>query len=83
MAKLNDSSFMPFGKWTGTRMANVPADYLLWLYDNKKCNAEVAEYIKENIDVLKKQVEEEKSKESDWNKAKRSVNERGNRPIDR
>ena len=30
---LKDSSLMPFGKFTGDKMANVPDKYLLWLYD--------------------------------------------------
>lgn len=31
--KLTDESLMPFGKHKGEKMANVPASYLLWLYD--------------------------------------------------
>jgi uncharacterized protein (DUF3820 family) len=59
---LTDQNKMPFGKWTGTRLANVPADYLIWIYENKKCNAEVAEYIKDNLEVLKKEVGEKQNK---------------------
>ena len=50
---MNDNSLMPYGKYIGTKMANVPASYLMWLWDNNKACAEVREYIKENMDVLK------------------------------
>lgn len=33
-------------------MANVPADYLLWLYENGKLTDEIKQYIEENMDVL-------------------------------
>lgn len=54
--KLTDNSPMPFGKHKGTQMANVPASYLIWLYDNDKCSVEVREYIEDNLDVLKQEV---------------------------
>ena len=54
--KLGDESPMPFGKYKGEKMANVPASYLMWLYDNNKCNAEVKEYINDNMDVLKQEI---------------------------
>ena len=53
---LNDNSPMPWGKHKGQKMANVPASYLRWLYDNNKCNAEVQAYIKDNMDVLKEEI---------------------------
>lgn len=48
---------MPYGKHKGTAMANVPAQYLMWLYDNNKCTPDVREYIADNIDVLRKEIE--------------------------
>lgn len=30
---MKDTDLMPFGKYKGTPMANVPDDYLLWIYD--------------------------------------------------
>lgn len=50
---MNDKSPMPFGKYINVAMANVPASYLIWLYDNNKCAGEVKKYIQDNIDVLK------------------------------
>ncbi len=53
--KLTDESKMPFGKYKDEKMINVPASYLMWLYDTGKCNSDVKEYIKDNLDVIKKQ----------------------------
>ena len=61
---LTDESPMPFGKHKGTEMANVPADYLLWLWKKQGTSkpfgeeaAAVQRYIIDNLDVLKKEVE--------------------------
>ncbi len=51
--KLSDDSKMHYGKHQGDKMANVPAKYLLWLYENDKCDKYVKEYIIDNLDVLK------------------------------
>lgn len=48
-------------KYKGRAMANVPADYLLWLWDSGKCYMEVKTYIHDNLDALR--LEEKRSKE--------------------
>lgn len=53
---LTDNSPMPYGKHKGKQMINVPADYLLWLYDNGKCSGEVKAYVIDNHEVLTVQV---------------------------
>lgn len=53
---LNDDSPMPFGKYKDEKMANVPASYLMWLYNENKCNKEVRDYIEDNLDVLKEEI---------------------------
>lgn len=56
---MTDDSLMPFGKHKGIKMCNVPASYLIWLYENtnrKDLNTEIAHYIKDNLDVLKQEV---------------------------
>lgn len=53
---LTDNDLMPFGKYKGEKLANVPASYLLWLYDNNKCNKYLREYIEDNMDVLNEEV---------------------------
>lgn len=53
---LTDHSPMPFGKYTGKAMVNVPAVYLLWLH-NKGCDHQgVKNYINDNLDALQKEV---------------------------
>ncbi len=49
---MDDKSPMPFGKHKGEALEDVPASYLIWLYDNEKCHGKLKEYIKDNLDVL-------------------------------
>ena len=52
METFTDRTPMPFGKFRGKAMANVPAIYLLWLY-NKGCrHAGVKQYILDNLNEL-------------------------------
>lgn len=53
MSDLTDDSPMPFGKYEGTAMINVPAEYLLWLLEENKTNFKVKRYIVDNLDVLR------------------------------
>ncbi|HBD93528.1 MAG TPA: hypothetical protein DC057_05090 [Spirochaetia bacterium] len=48
---LTDNDLMPFGKYKGEKMVNVPATYLLFMKDKIK-NKKILEYIEDNIDVL-------------------------------
>lgn len=52
MTKLTDSSLMPFGKYKGDKLIDIPASYLLWLYENDKAGA-IKSYIEENLDAIK------------------------------
>lgn len=52
MNALTDDSPMPFGKYKGTRMEDVPANYLLWLHNQNCQHVEVAQYIRENLTAL-------------------------------
>lgn len=62
MPTLKDDSLMPFGKHRGTKMANVPASYLLYIYEQPWIKGNLEQYIFENLDVLKKEVEENANK---------------------
>lgn len=53
---MTDNSIMPFGKYKGEKMINIPAYYLLWLFDNNKCFGEVEKYIKDNMDVIREEI---------------------------
>ena len=68
---LTDDSLMPFGKYAGEKLADVPAVYLLWLGDkiskskarNKLSATEfyLVKYVEENKEVLEKEIKEKKS----------------------
>lgn len=60
MPKLDDTSLMPFGEYKGEKMINVPAERLLWYYDQPWIDKwfEVKRYIEYNMDVLEKEVAE-------------------------
>lgn len=53
---LTDKSLMPYGKHKGVPMEDVPAHYLIWCYDNNKCNKAVSDYIEDNMDALTKEL---------------------------
>ena len=57
---MNDQSKMPYGKYQGEQMEDVPAEYLLWLYENDKCSGEVKAYVRDNIDIIKMQIANKK-----------------------
>ncbi len=46
---------MPFGKYMGKAMINIPAKYLIWLFDNNCSHAGVKRYITNNLEILKKE----------------------------
>lgn len=56
MVTYTDATPMPFGKHKGVALANVPADYLLWLHKDGCQNGALKTYIKENLDALKAEV---------------------------
>lgn len=56
MEKLTDQTVMSFGKYKGHKMANVPPEYLLWIYDNYDLKPELKAYIDDNRAALKQEV---------------------------
>lgn len=63
---INDDYIFPFGKHKGKKIANVPASYLLWLFDQPDFrkstlpeNKEIYYYIKENQSLLEKESKNE------------------------
>jgi uncharacterized protein (DUF3820 family) len=58
MQRLTDESLMPWGKYKGYKMENVPASYLIHLYEENKCDKQVKDYILENLDFLKLEVKQ-------------------------
>ncbi len=66
---MTDNDLMPFGKYQGQKMANVPAEYLMYIYDKgwvsiHKFN-KVFWYIKDNLRVLQVEVRRKKAQEQD------------------
>lgn len=53
--EITDNHPMPFGKYMGKRMIDVPGVYLIWLYDNDCNHAGVKKYIIDNFQGLKKE----------------------------
>ena len=64
--ELKDDDPMPFGKYKGVKMANVPASYLEWckntLYANTDNTRRVLLYINLNWDAIEKELKEEQNK---------------------
>lgn len=53
--EMTDNTPMSFGKYMGKAMANVPAKYLLWLFNDGCTHAGVRKYIIDNLDAIKKE----------------------------
>jgi uncharacterized protein (DUF3820 family) len=52
-----DESKMPFGKYQGQKLADIPASYLLWAFYNiKKLDLGLKIYIRENMPALLKEL---------------------------
>ena len=58
----DDNYLMPFGKYKGQKLCNVPAGYLLWLNDQAWSfkDGPLKRYILDNMDILKQEKEVEK-----------------------
>jgi uncharacterized protein (DUF3820 family) len=59
MPKFTDQSLMPFGKFKGTKLEQVEARYLLWLYEEMKDSDDKIKlfiYIHENRKALEAEV---------------------------
>lgn len=39
---------MPFGKYKGEQLKNIPIGYLIWLYDEDYCPKQVKSFVKRN-----------------------------------
>ena len=61
---MTDESIMPFGKHKDKQLADVPADYLMYLYENGLTHRELCKYIEENLDVIKTQIKREQLKKN-------------------
>lgn len=58
MDPLTDDSPMPWGKYQGTKLVNVPGHYLLWIYHNMRrslSTGPVFDYIEDNLTIIQKE----------------------------
>ena len=61
MTPLTDQSIMSFGKYKGHKLANVPADYLIFIYNEYDLQAPLKKYIADNLQGLQQEVKLAKS----------------------
>jgi uncharacterized protein (DUF3820 family) len=54
--QITDTSLMPFGKYRGYKMTNVPPSYLIFIYENFTLTDHLKEYIGNKIDSLRQKV---------------------------
>lgn len=45
---LTEEDIIDYGKYKGTKLKNIPASYLLWVYDNDRATPEIRRYVKQN-----------------------------------
>ena len=53
---MTDDSIITFGKYKGQKLANVPPEYLLWLYENGNIYGELKAYIADNLEVIRSEI---------------------------
>lgn len=58
MVELTDQSLMPFGAFKGHKLANVPAWYLLKIYDEGWIFDNLKKYIDDNRQALEREKKE-------------------------
>lgn len=44
---------MPFGKYKGEQLLDIPASYLEWIYDNLELNVDLEHAVSDAIDILR------------------------------
>jgi len=56
MIPLTDTSLMPQGKYRGYKMANVPHEHLIYIYENFTLKPPLKKYIEDRIGDLRIEV---------------------------
>jgi hypothetical protein len=59
MRTLTDIDLMPFGKYKGMKMIDVPASYLLWFLENGS-DGNVKDYARDNKEALIQELNKDK-----------------------
>lgn len=60
---MKDTDIMPFGKHKGKMLGEIPADYMIWLYEEMKVKRNpfakrFTEYLQSNLEYYKQQLDE-------------------------
>ncbi len=50
---MNPNSIMPFGKYKGKKLSDVPQGWFIWMHDRKLLKGELKQYAEENINILR------------------------------
>jgi uncharacterized protein (DUF3820 family) len=53
---IDENYKIPYGAHKGKKMVDIPASYLIYIWENHKPFGYVKDYIKENLETLKMQV---------------------------
>ena len=65
MDEINDNYVMPFGRHNGKKIANVPAEDLMWMYEQdwlEKKWPNIHKYIEDSMDAIKHEIRQNKLK---------------------
>jgi uncharacterized protein (DUF3820 family) len=46
-------SIIPFGKYKGSKLSEIPPSYLLWIYEQNKAPKNLRRYIADNIQTIR------------------------------
>jgi hypothetical protein len=60
--ELTDNSIMPFGEYKGKKLANVPDEYLIFIYENFNLYPNLRKYIEDNMNSILANIERKKKK---------------------
>lgn len=57
---MDANSIMPFGKYKGKKLSEVPDNWFVWMYDHKKLSGNLKLYAETTIEILKIQARQNK-----------------------
>lgn len=58
---ITDETIMTYGKHRGKEFQEIPADYLIWLYEETDCPLNIKTYVEDNMDVLEAEIRRAKN----------------------
>jgi uncharacterized protein (DUF3820 family) len=61
---MDGDSIMPFGKYKGDKLSEVPDSWFIFMYDRKKLSGELKSYAESNVRLLAIQARQTKEKKN-------------------